>query len=180
MKKIIGIVGETGSGKDSFCHYLENNFKNVFIFTFSQPLTEALKVFFSQIKKEDQQWLAVCLRKRFGNNILGEAIKKKIKDVKEGIIVLNGLRVFEEAEMIKSLGGKIIYLTAESKKRWRRVKSRNEKEDDNSTYQKFLQLEKAEPERLISRIGQKADLKIENNGSRQSFYREIKKIIDKI
>jgi dephospho-CoA kinase len=180
MKKIIGLVGETGSGKDFFCRHLENNYNNIFVFAFSQPLTEALKIFFDKIKKEDQQWLIVCLRNRFGNNILGEAIKKKIKKIKEGIIVLNGVRVFEEAEMIKKLGGKIIYINAESIKRWKRVKKRHEKKDDDSTYDKFLELEKASPEKLISKIGQQADFEIENNGSKQEFCRKIEEIINKI
>jgi dephospho-CoA kinase len=180
MKKIIGLVGETGSGKDFFCRYLQDNYKNISVFNFSQPLSETLKIFFDEIKKEDQQWLIVCLRKRFGNNILGEAIGKKIKKIENGIIILNGVRVFEEAEMIKKLGGKIIYINAESMKRWKRIKKRHEKKDDNSTYTKFLELEKATPEKLISKIGQQADFKIENNGSKQKFYQKIEEVINKI
>jgi len=45
MKKIIGVVGETGSGKDTFCDYLKKIKRNVFVFRFSQPLTEALSIF---------------------------------------------------------------------------------------------------------------------------------------
>lgn len=177
MKKIIGIVGETGSGKDTFSEYLKKIKKNVFVFRFSQPLTEALGIFFDEIKKEDQQWLATSLRERFGNNILGEAIKKKIKNIKKGIIILNGIRALEEYKMIKKLGGKIIYITADSKIRWQRIKSRGEKKDDLISYQKFLKIERAKTEILIPQIGKKADFKIENNSSRQNFYREIKKII---
>ncbi len=91
MKKIIGLVGETGFGNDAFGEYLKPNFKNIFIFRFSQSLTEALRIFFDEVKKEDQQWLAPALRKRFGNNVLGEAIKKKIRNIKRRIILLNGI-----------------------------------------------------------------------------------------
>jgi dephospho-CoA kinase len=181
VKKIIlGLVGETGSGKDAFSEYLKKKFKNVFVFRFSQPLTEALGIFFDKIKKEDQQWLANSLRGRFGNNILGEAIKKKIKNIKEGIVVLNGIRVWEEFRMIKRLGGKIVYITADSKIRWQRIKNRGEKKDDLISYQKFLKIEKNKTEILIPQIGKKADFKIENNGSKNNFYKECRKILTKV
>jgi len=180
MKKIIGVVAETGSGKDTFCDYLKKIKRNVFVFRFSQPLTEALSIFFDEVKKEDQQWLAPALRERFGNNILGEAIKKKIKNIKRGIIILNGIRAFEEAKMIKNLGGKIVYITADSKTRWQRIQNRGEKKDDKVSYQKFLKMEKAASEILISEMGRKADFRIENNGSKEDLYRSIKTVLNKI
>ncbi|OGZ18821.1 MAG: hypothetical protein A2175_00900 [Candidatus Nealsonbacteria bacterium RBG_13_42_11] len=175
-KIIIGLVGETGSGKDTFCKCFKKTFKQTFCFRFSQPLTEALEIFFNEIKKQDQQWLATVLRARFGNNILGEAIKRKIGNIKNGIIILNGLRAWEEYKMIKKLGGKIIYITAVSKTRWQRVKKRGEKKDDKISYEKFLKMEKSKTEILIPKIGQKADFRIENNGSKIDFYKKCKKI----
>lgn len=182
VKKIlIGLVGETGSGKDIFCQYFKKTVKKpVFCFRFSEPLSEALKIFLDEIRKEDQQWLAIELRKRFGNNILGEAVKKKIKNIKRGLIILNGIRDWEEYKMIKNLNGKIVYLTADSKIRWPRVKKRAEKKDDLISYKKFLELEKAKTEILIPEIGQKADFKINNNGSKEDFYQKIKMIIKEI
>lgn len=180
MKKIIGLVGETGSGKDAFCQHIEATFRPVFCFRFSNPLSEVLGIFFDEIKKEDQQWLGENLRKRFGNNILGEAVAKKVKNIEEGIIILNGIRAFEEFEMIKKIGGEIIYITADSETRWQRVQKRGEKKDDSLSYKKFLELEEAKTELLIPKIAQKADFKIENNGSREFFHEEIKKTIEKI
>jgi len=181
MKKIIGLIGETGSGKDTFCQYLKRIVKKpVFCFRFSDPLSETLRIFFDKIKKEDQQWLSIVLRQRFGNNILAEALSQKIKTIKNGVIILNGIRYWEEFEMVRKLGGKIVYLTADSKKRWQRLRKRNEKKDDCISYKKFLELEKAKTEILIPKIGKKADLKIENKRTKQYLYQEIKKIINKI
>jgi len=178
MRRILGLVGETGSGKDTFCDCLKEIRKDIIIFRFSQPLTEALGIFFDKIKKEDQQWLVAALRERFGNNILGEAIAKKIKNIKKGLVVLNGVRMWEEFKMIKKIGGKIIYITADSKIRWQRIQNRGEKKDDKISYQKFLKMEKATSEILIPKIGKKADYKIENNGSKQNFYRSIKTVLN--
>jgi len=180
MKKVLGLVGETGSGKDTFCDYFKKIKKGVFVFHFSQPLTEALKIFFDNIKKEDQQWLVKALRERFRNNILGEAIAKKIKNVKKGLVILNGVRMREEFAMIKKFGGKIIYITADPKIRWQRIRSRGEKKDDKISYQKFLKMEKAASEILIPKIGKKANFKIENNGSVKDFYRNIKMVLKKL
>jgi dephospho-CoA kinase len=179
MKKIIGITGATGSGKDTFCNFVKDNYPDVFCFRFSQPLTEALNIFFNEIKKEDQQWLAIALRERFGKEILWEAIKKKIEGVKEGIILLNGVRLPQEFEGIKKMGGKIVYLTADPKIRWERVKIRGEKKDDNVPFEKFLEIEKAPTETMISEIGKKADFQIENNGSVEDFYAKIKETLEK-
>jgi len=180
-KKIISLVGETGSGKDTFCQYLKRTVKEpVFCFRFSDPLSETLKIFLDGIKKEDQQWLGKILRERFGDDILAKAISKRIKNVKRGIVVLNGIRYWQEYEMIKKLGGKIFYITADPKLRWQRLRKRGEKKDDFSSFQKFLKREKAKTEILIPKIGQKADFKIENNGSFGEFYFKTDQIIKKL
>ena len=180
-KKIIGLVGETGSGKDTFCQYVEKRWKEpVFWFRFSDPLTEVLKIFFDEVKKEDQQWLGRVLRERFGNDILAKTVGKRIKKIKEGVIIFNNIRYWEEFEMIKKLGGKIIYITADPKIRWQRVKIRGEKKDDFVSYKKFLEMGKAKTEILIPEIGEKANFEIGNNNSKKIFYQEIEKIITKL
>lgn len=182
MKKIIlGLVGETGSGKDIFCNFIKKKVKKpVFCFRFSDPLSEILKILFSEIKKEDQQWLGKILREKYGNDILAKALKRKIEGIKKGIIILNGIRYWEEFEMIKKLDGKIIYITADQKLRWQRLRKRGEKKDDFSSFKKFLEREKAKTEILIPKIGKKADFKILNNGSLDNLYQKIEKVIKKL
>lgn len=180
MKKVLGLVGKTGSGKDTFFEYIKKNYQDVFCFRFSDPLSEILRIFFKRIKKEDQQWLGFVLRQRFGNDILGKAILKKIKNIKRGIIILNGVRYFKEYKMIKKLGGKIIYITANSKIRWKRVRKRGEKKDDFISYKKFLELEKAKTEIFIPQIGKRADFKIDNSLSKKDFCQKIEKLMKKI
>ena len=69
---------------------------------------------------------------------------------------------------------------AEQKIRWERVRIRGEKADDNAPWEKFVEMGKASMELQIPIIGAKADFKIENNGSKEAFCQEIKKIIDSI
>lgn len=179
-KILIGLTGEIGSGKDTFCGYLKENYKNVFVFRFSDALSDVLKMFFDAVKREDQQWLGALLKERFGSDILVRALIKKANNISEGTVILNGIRAEGEEQKIKENGGKIIYITADQKVRWERVKIRGEKADDNVPYEKFLEMAKASAELQIPGIGKRADFKIENNGSRKEFYKEVKKLIDSI
>ena len=50
---------------------------------------------------------------------------------------------------------------------------------DNS-FEKFMEMHQAEAELQIPDIGKNADIKIENNGSKEAFYQEVKKVTDLI
>ncbi len=179
MKKIIiGLTGEIGAGKDTFCdHVIKVSQGPVFCLKFSQPLSEVLKIFFDEVTRNDQQWLGVVLRERFGEDILAKALLKKINSIDKGIILLNGIRYWQEYNMVKDLDGTMIYITADSKLRWQRLQNRGEKKDDSAPYEKFLELEKAVTESLIQEMGKKADLKIENNGSLEEFHKKTDNLI---
>jgi dephospho-CoA kinase len=179
-KKIIGLVGETGSGKDTFCKIIKELSPPTSLIRFSEVLTQTLGLFFDEIKKEDQQWLANVLRDRFGEDILMKAVSKKIKDAKNELIVVNGMRVKEEFDFIKKEGGVVIYITLDAKKRWERIKERGEKKDDNGSYEKFLEIDNGRTEKQIKEIGKMADFVIENNKDLNYLENEIKKIIEKI
>jgi dephospho-CoA kinase len=180
MKKIIGLIGEMGSGKDTFCDFVKANYQNVYFLKFSDALTEVLKMFFDEVKREDQQWLSSALRERFGQDILVKALVKKIDKISDGIIILNGVRRPDDFKALKSIGGKLIYVTADVKLRWERVKVRGEKADDDVPFEKFVEMGKAEAESLITTIGAEADFKIENNGTKEDLYKIIKESIDLI
>lgn len=178
MKKLIGLTGEIGSGKDTFCEYVKKKYPNVFVFRFSDALTEILKIFFDSVKREDQQWLGEKLRDRFGKDVLLKALIKKANGIAKGIIILNGVRKEGEAKTIRENNGKIIYITADEKIRWERVKIRKEKSDDDVPFEKFVEMGKAEAELQIPEVGKIADFKIKNNDSKELFKQEAKKIID--
>jgi dephospho-CoA kinase len=173
-KIVIGVVGKTGAGKDTFCDYLKKYSKlPVFIFRFSDPLTQVLKIFFDKIKKEDQQWLGKVLRERYGNDILAKTLKKEIEKIKKGLVVLNGVRYQEEFEMIKKIGGKIVYIDCPEKLRWKRLQKRGEKLDDKVSFKKFLEMERAKTESQIEKISKFADFVIKNDSTKKDFAKKV-------
>ena len=120
------------------------------------------------------------MRERFGGDILVKALVKKIEKISDGIVILNGVRRPDDFKALKSIGGKLIYITADPKIRWERMKIRGEKADDDVTFEQFIEMGKAEAESLITTIGAEADFRIDNNGSKEQLQEQIKTIIGSI
>lgn len=178
-KIVVGLVGESGSGKDTVAKYLAEKY-GAKLMRFADPIKETLSIYFEQSSREDQQWLALEFRKRFGNDILSRALRKKI-DGGEGLIVINGLRFWEDYDFVKSFEpGYVIYSTADQKLRWERTAGRGEKADDNITFEKFQELERVETEVHIPEIGAKADFKIVNEKDLEFLLKSADEIMTKI
>ena len=184
MKKkiIIGLIGEMGSGKDTVADYLADKY-GARLFRFSDPLREALEVFLENDKagREDMIWLANNIRGKYGNGVIANSLRRKFDKINRGIIVLNGMRIKEDFEFVKSFPNSyVIYVTLDSKTRWKRIFGRGEKADDTASYKKFLEMEKAETEVQIPNIGKKADFRLENKGTKDELGRKIEEIMGQI
>jgi len=178
-KIIIGLVGETGSGKDTVANYLKEKY-GAKLLRFVDPINEALEIFFEKYSKQDQQWLVTKFRERFGNDILCQALIKKIKN-ETGLLVLNGVRLLEDEKFIRNLeNSRIVYITAEQKLRWKRIYNRGEKADDNSSFEKFQEIEKAITEIHIPEIGSQADFTIKNEKDLPSLLGSVDEVMGKI
>ncbi len=179
-KVVIGLVGEMGSGKDTAIEYLKNKYQ-ARLFRFADPLKETLGLYFDKISREDLQWLYGVLKKRFGNDVLSRGLRKKFDTIKSGIIGLNGMRMPEDYNFVKSFKNSyVIYITIDQKTRWQRIRKRGEKSDDAVDFGKFKQMELAETERHIPEIGKKADFTIINDGKISKLYKKIDQVMQTI
>lgn len=181
MKKIvIGLVGETGSGKDTVAKYLKEK-QGATMMRFKDPMEETLSIFFEKPSKEDYQWFYNSLHDRFGEDILCKGLKKKIDESEAELIVVNGLRMPCDYDFIKNYPNSfILYVTADQKLRWQRVTGRGEKSDDDISFEKFQELDKNATEVHVSEIGEKADYKIINEQDLEHLLGETDNFLAKI
>lgn len=173
--QIIGLVGEKGSGKDTFSKYLtEISDKKISHIRFSDLLKETLKLWDIEVTRANLQKLAQVLED-FGEGTVAHGLEKKIENSNSEIIILDGIRWKPDVELLRKFPNhKLIYITADPKLRFERLKSRGEKVgESNMTYDQFLEEEKAPNELLIPEIGSEADIKIENNGTIEEFDKKI-------
>jgi dephospho-CoA kinase len=179
-KIIIGLVGESGSGKDTVADYLREK-HGAILMRFADPLRETLRLYVENFSREDLQWFSFALRNRFGNKVLSEALRKKIDVIQEGIVFINGMRVLEDYDFVKSFPNSyVVYVTLDQKSRWQRIYNRTEKSDDKVSFKKFQEMEQAEIEINIPKIGEKADYRIENTGTKGDLFAKVDEIVGRI
>ncbi len=176
-KIVIGLVGEVGSGKDTVGKYLEEKYgaKQV---RFADPIKDTLSIYFDKLSRADQQWLFLAFQERFGDDILSRAIRKKIEDEENQIVVVNGLRMPPDLKFIRSFeNNKILYITASPNIRWERASKRDEKSDDSTSFENFEKIDLKPTEINVPKIGAEADFKIDNKDNLEYLLSETDKFM---
>ncbi len=173
-RHIIGLVGETGGGKDTVADYLQAHY-GAALTRFSDPLKKALGLFFDAPSKADQAWLYGVFRERFGEDVLHTALARHIAKSDASLIVINGLRMPSDEVFVRALPqSSIMYITAPQEVRWKRVSGRGEKSDDAQPFEIFQKFEAtAATERHVPAIGSRADVTINNDGTLEELLAQV-------
>jgi dephospho-CoA kinase len=178
MKIVIGLVGEKGSGKETFGNFLMEiaEGKKIKRIRFSDLLNFTLKLWDLPQTRENLQNLAVIMDTNFGNGTLTSAVSKQIQDIEADIVILDGVRWETDEYLIRSFPMNcLVYITADSDLRYKRLKARQEKKNEAKTLDQFVREEKAPNEVLIPIIGNRSEYKIENNGSFEELKEKVLK-----
>lgn len=177
--QIIGLVGEKGSGKDTFAHILTGLVpdQKIVHIRFSDLLKQTLSLWDLPITRSNLQKLAQILEEGFGAGTVAHGIGIQIQKTQADVIVLDGIRWLPDVELLKTFpNSTLIYITADPKLRFERLKQRGEKDgESNMSFEQFQEEEQAKNELLIPQIGSKADFKIANNTSIEDFKKEVEK-----
>lgn len=177
---VIGLVGESGSGKDTLADYLKHRY-NATLLRFSDPIKDILHMFYDQISREDQSWLAVQLKNRFGKDILLRALSRKVGSYTGSTILsFNGIRYPEDYDFVREFKTNfVIYVTASQEMRWKRSVHRGEKTDDIQSLNSFREMEaRLETEKFISELGDRADFRIDNEGKLEDLFAQADAVMD--
>lgn len=176
---IIGLVGEKGSGKETFVNFLkEVTDKKILHVRFSDILKQTLMLWNLPVTRANLQLLAQVMDNNFGEGSLTKALLEQIKGSDAEIIILDGIRWETDLNLLRKFkSNKLIYITADIKLRFERLKKRGEKEEENTvSFNQFLEEEKAKNELLIAEFGKDADFKIENGGSLKEFREKVQNL----
>jgi len=181
MKKIIGLVGEIGSGKGTFVEVLKSVLPHttIDVVKFSRVLSDILDTLCLDQTRDNLQRLALMLKNTFGDDVYSEAVRQRILKNDAEIVIVDGIRFPSDISMVRNLPNSyLVYLTADQEVRFNRIIKRNEKIGEGElTFQNFRAQEAAPNESYITEIGATADFAIKNNGGMVDFTRFVQECV---
>jgi len=177
-KIILGIVGKISSGKGTVAEYLQNKY-NARVFGFSTPIRDTLNRLYIPITRDNMQKMSTILREAFNQDLFSRVIMEDVQRDSGKLIAIEGVRRMTDLEHLKSLPNfKLIRIVADEKNRYERLIKRSQNLDDqNKTFEEFLEQEKAESELSIPPVMELAELELDNNGTIEDLHQQIDKVI---
>jgi len=175
-KLVLGLIGRIGSGKTAVADYLVKTHDAKYL-RFSDVLKDILARVHKENTRENLQNLGAALRGIFGDGILAEVLRQDILDSEKRVVVVDGIRYADEVDMVKSLGGKVIYVKAPDKMRYERTVRRATRGEAKLTFEQFKKSEVKGTERFIDVLGEQADYAIENSGTLEDLRKKAEEIV---
>ena len=181
MRPLIGIVGRNGSGKTTVCHYLRQ--KGFAYVSLSDFVRHAAKELDRPLNRESLIQTANELKSLRGLSVLAD-MALELCDQYPGAIVVDSIRLPEEAKTLKSKGFQLIGLSADMDARFSRIQDRAGSTDDVS-YQEFK--DQDDREGTGASKGQSIDAcfdycehQVINQGSIDELHEKIDAILEEI
>lgn len=178
MKIVIGMVGEKGSGKDTFAEILKGIASvPVERCKSSDLLGETLDVWKLPRTRHNLQHLAIVMDQGFGIGTLTNALYARMESCGSDIVIFDAVRWQSDAKMIRSFQKNfLVYVTATTATRYQRIKARKQKMGEaTATFEQFLKEEQISTETEIPVIGANADCIITNEGDVKEFKKHVLK-----
>lgn len=179
MKKIIfGLAGEIACGKGTFAKYIVDRYDGN-SYRFSTMMRDMLHVVHLPETRFNVQEISIIMRRSFGEDVFSKAMRKEIEKDEHGIIALDGIRREKDMEFLSQLAGfRLVYVEADVKKRYERIKLSGENVYDiNKSYEEFLKDHEREPEQRIRALKSKAQYIIDNNDSLSAYHQQIDELV---
>jgi dephospho-CoA kinase len=180
--RLIGIAGTDGSGKDSLGEMLRDEHGWNFISVTDILRDEATKRG-TRLGRDTLRIISAEWRRAHG---LGVLIDKAVEsNGHKKPLVVASLRNPGEADRVHELDGLVVWVDADPKVRFDRIKNRNRGSEDHVTFDQFLAEEQAQSQHLgdeatlsLSGVKAKADISLENNGNNiESFKTQVRKAL---
>lgn len=150
--ELIGISGTNGAGKDTVGHILAEQFGFVFK-SVTDALREEAKRRGLEPARENLREVSADWRREFGLAVLVDKTVEQERDAVRGQtgLAMASLRNPAEADRIHELGGVVLWIDADPRLRYDRVRAnaaaRDRAAEDNRTFEQFMTEEQAEMHR---------------------------------
>ncbi len=175
---IFGFSGTIGSGKDTLADYLQDKYGLLHVST-GDIVRQYAMAKYGSVERPVLRTMSKELRKKYGSSVLADKsidMYKSKSDQYQGLII-TGIRSIGEAEKIKELGGKMVYVDAPVEVRYARTVARQRDAEADLTLEQYIESEQAEmvnTDRVaghnIAAIGDMSDIKLINNMPLAEFY----------
>ncbi len=178
QKIIIGLAGEIACGKGTAAKHIVEKYQ-ASSYRFSIMLRDVLNRLYLEQNRDNMSRISTILRQNFGEDLFAKVMAEDVKKDKNDVIVIDGIRRLSDIEYLKIIPEfKFVYIDADIKKCYERITHRGENADDNNkTFEKFLEEHNLETELQIKDLKNYADFVIDNNGDFNHLDEQIDKII---
>ena len=182
-KIVIGLIGEKGSGKGTVSDYLIEKYGAIHYGT-SKILRRTLEDLHLPVTRDNLTKLALVLKEGYGPSVVIDSLITDMEKNGSDIIIADGIRMHGDVEPFRKKYGKnffLVYVTADARKRYERIKMRKEKEgEDKLTFVEFLAEEARLTEISIHEIGKQADFTLNNDQGKKELIKQTEKMLEKI
>jgi len=179
--KLIGIGGTDGAGKDSLGQYLADEYGWLFISVTDLLRDEARRRGIS-LNRTNLRQISSEWRTEYG---LGVLVDKALDVFKTNPVLAKGLVIASlrnpgEVDRIHQLGGRVVWVDADPKIRYGRIKSRKRGSEDDVSFEEFLAEENAQMQYSgdettlnLSGVKTKADIFINNDSNNIEDFKKV-------
>lgn len=180
--KVIGFVGDIGSGKDFAAEYLCRKYGYTNI-SMGDIVRELLKKAGRPENRENLDALQKELVEKHGQDFFAKEVLKKIAAQKLDKVVISGIRRPADAEVPMRAFGKdfvLVKVEAPAEIRFERMRARA-RPGDPKTLEEFLKQEKAQYELFsLEKTYSYAKHRIDNSGTPEQLRKRLDELVKKI
>jgi dephospho-CoA kinase len=177
--KIVGAVGQIGSGKDTIVKYISDKC-SMPIISIGDIAREIAKHEGLPATRENLQKITEKYYAQFGRTYFIEETIRRIQHAKHDKILITGIRAPTDITTLRNHFHEdfiLISVTANKKNRFQRLLTRGEPRDPKA-WQEFLKQDREEEKIFqIAKSCKLADYSIENNGTVEKLFQKVDKII---
>jgi len=180
--KIIGVIGQNGSGKDEALRYLRAKYDVPFLSTGDMVREIAAKEG-KEPTRENLQEISERYFREFGRGCFVKLAAEKIQQNGWTVGGISGIRSSDDVKVLRDkLGANFILINvyvSNAAVRFERMQARHEGRDPQ-TWEQFQRNERAEEEIFhIRSAAQSADLSLGNDGKLEDLHQEIDDLVMK-